>query len=299
MGEVCERFQAKGEFKGDYVEGKIVCPNYELVLEENVIADEYEKRAFESDYDEIKRVGPPTRPEQAAEPGNYLVKTEKAHTKKRTIYSNRAKISKNFIRIHKLLSSADVHPHLIEKTKYLYENLAKVKNMQGRNLNHIIIALYYCVCRKEKIPISLEDVAIMFPSVTERQVKNAFNFIRNDVLDYEDENGLIEIEKNYILLYIGGNIDKYEVKMLSYEIIENINNNSLLKGKSPSIVAGLSLMLSYKLLSDNSDDIKDIWGIFSTRGTLLKAFEEIKSQLDKVIPTKFTDKIEKLKLSFE
>ena len=146
MSEICERCQMKDTIIEDDIEGIVVCTNCGLVLEENIIADEYEKRTFESDNNEIKRVGPPTRPEQAAESGTYLVIRENGHTKRKTIYTKQTKIFKNFKRIYKLLSSADVFPNLIEKTKEAYKELSKVKNFQGRNLNHIIIALYYYVC---------------------------------------------------------------------------------------------------------------------------------------------------------
>ena len=299
MSEICERCQAKDKFIEDYAEGIVVCTNCGLVLEENIIADEYEKRTFESDNNEIKRVGPPTRPEQAAESGTYLVIRENGHTQRKTIYTKQTKIFKNFKRIYKLLSSADVFPSLIEKTKEAYKELAKVKNFQGRNLNHIIIALYYYVCRKDEQAKTFKDVANMFPSVTERQVRKAFNDIKGDVVDYDDENELIQTEQNFIRLYIGRDESKYEAKMLSYKIIENINNNAVLEGKSPVTVAGLSLMLSYKLSGDNSDNMKDFFSTFATKVTLKKAFEQIKDKLDMVVPNEYSNKIEGLQIFVE
>ena len=124
MSDICEKCQAKDSFIEDYAEGIVVCTNCGLVLEENIIADEYEKRTFETDNNEIKRVGPPTRPEQATESGTYLVIRENGHTQKRTIYTKQTKIFKNYKRIHNLLSSAEAFPNLIEKTKDEYKELA-------------------------------------------------------------------------------------------------------------------------------------------------------------------------------
>ena len=295
MSDICEKCQAKDSFFEDYAEGIVVCTNCGLVLEENIIADEYEKRTFETDNNEIKRVGPPTRPEQATESGTYLVIRENGHTQKRTIYTKQTKIFKNYKRIHNLLSSAEVFPNLIEKTKDEYKELAKIKNFQGRNLNHIIIALYYYVCRKEKMAKTFKDVANMFPSVTERQIKKAFNDIKSDVVYYDDEDELISMEKNFINMYIERDESKYEAKML----IKNINNNAVLEGKSPITVAGLSLMLSYKLLNDNSDNFKDFFSTFVTKATLKRAFEQIKNNLDIVVPNEYMNKIEDLKKSMD
>ena len=170
--------------------------------------------------------------------------------------------------------------------------------MQGRNINHIIIALYYYACRKENMAKSFKDVVKMFPSITERQLKKSFNWVKREIVDYEDENELIKIEKNFVYLYIGDGMEKFDLRQLSYKIIENINKSAVLEGKSPNTIAGLSLILSYKLLNDNSDDFKDFFSTFSTKNTLIKSFEEINNQLEKVIPNEYLNKIKEQKISW-
>jgi transcription initiation factor TFIIIB Brf1 subunit/transcription initiation factor TFIIB len=264
-----------------------------------LIDEQYEKRTFESDNHEIQRVGPASSPEQEFETGNFLIIKENGHTQKRVIHPQQSRIHKNSIRIHKLLSKARVFPNIIEKIKEEYKELDKIKNFQGTNLDHIIIALYYYVSRKEKNAISIKDVAKMFPSYTERQISKAFNWFKGDVVEYDDEDELITQEKNFIQYYIGRDTAKNEAKMLSYKIIEKINNNAMLEGKSPTTVAGLSLMLSYKLLSDNSDNMGDFFSTFATKATLKRTFKEISNQLDQVIPNEYFDKIEEIKKSME
>ena len=297
MSEDCE----KCEFVENKEKGIIYCSVCGTILEDNIISEEYEKRTCESDNHEIKRVGPATKTEQAGESGNYLVVKEKGYIQKRTAHSKKTKISKNFKRINDLLSSADVKSRLIEKTKIAYEQLAKIKNMQGRDLNQVIIALFYYVSRKEKSAKSFKDVAAMFPCTNERKVKRAFKVIKKDIVDYTDEDEIINIEKNYIDSYLSGKLDndKEKVKSLSDTIIENINHNAMLEGKSPCTVAGLALMLSYILLNDNADNFEDFFSTFSTKGTLKKTFEKVKNELDKIIPSDYTEKIEVLKKRME
>ena len=280
----------------DYVKGIIVCTFCGTVCQEHIIADEYEKRTFESDDHEIKRVGLPSRPEQEFEPENYLLIRKDNYKKKRMMYTNKSKINKNCYKIYKLLSSKDVKENLIHITQELYKKLAKTKNMQGRNLNHIIIALYYYACRKENMAKSFKDVVKMFPSITERQLKKSFNWVKREIVDCEDENGFIKMERNFVHLYIGDGIEKYDLRQLSDKIIENINKSAVLEGKSPNTIAGLSLILSYKLLNDNSDDFKDFFSTFSTKNTLIKSFEEIYNQLEKVIPNEYLNKIKEQKI---
>ena len=168
--------------------------------------------------------------------------------------------------------------------------------MQGRNFKYIIAALYYYALRIKNMAQSYKEVAKQFPSLTERQIKKAFNDIKWHIADQSDEDKMIKIEKNLIQLYIGGIIEKYNAKMLCFEIIKNINDNALLEGKSPNTVAGLSLSLSYKLLSYNSDNDEDFYQTFSNKATIQKAFEEIKFDLDKIIPQKYSDKISEIKM---
>ena len=293
MLEVCENCKNVNSIIEDYINGITVCTKCGLVYEEKVVADEYEKRTSEGEENEIKRVGPPTRPEQEGELGTTLIIREKGHTKVIKTYSKTSKIHKNFNRINRLLSNVGVYRNIIETTKTLYGQLAEKKNMQGRNLNHIIVALYYYALRIEQIPQSYKEVAKTFTFINERQIKKAFTSIEREIGECETQEDIIKKEKNYIHLYIGRNKEK--VKSLAYQIIENINKNAILEGKSPNTVAGLSLQLSYKLLSDNSDNSKDFFSTFSVKNTLNKAFIEAKPILDKIIPSTFSNKIEELK----
>jgi len=288
--EICENCKAKGSIIMNYDVEQLVCNNCGLVCDKKIIADEDEKRTFENDEgdNQIHRVGPPTNQAYGNECGTDLIIRINGKTKYVKGYSKFSKIQKNFIRIHKLLSSANVEKKLIEQTKVLYDKVAKTKNMQGRNINHIILGIFYYVCRKEK---TIKEIATMF-NVTERVIKKAFNNIKSDIVEPKiNDDEINETEKNYIRYFIGGNIGKYDLKMLSFEIVENINKNNLLDGKSPKTIAGLALFLSYKLLSDNLDDKMEFYSMFCNKNTLKKSYDEIKTFLNIIIPQKYTDKI--------
>ena len=291
--EICENCKVKGSIIMNYDVEQLVCNNCGLVCDKKIIADEDEKRTFENDEgdNQIHRVGPPTNQAYGNECGTNLIIRINGKTKYVKGYSKFSKIQKNFIRIHKLLSSANVEKKLIEQTKELYDKIAKTKNMQGRNINHIILGIFYYVCRKEKCAKTIKEIALMF-NVTERVIKKAFNNIKSDIVEPKtNEDEINEIEKNYIRTFIGGNIGKYDLKMLSFEIVENINKNNLLDGKSPKTIAGLALFLSYKLLSDNLDDKMEFYSMFCNKNTLKKSYDEIKTFLNIIIPQKYTDKI--------
>ena len=292
--EICDRCQAKDSKITIFEEGEIVCNNCGKVFEERIIVDEYEGRTFPDDGDnKIQRVSAPAKPEFGNELGVNLIIREKGKTRVVKTYSKYDKIQRNFIKIQNLLSSVNVSQNLIEKVKTYYDKLSKNMNMQGRKVDHIIIGLYYYACRKQNIAKTIKEITKMFkcifPKLTERMVKNAFNSIKNEIVETYDENEYVEAEKNYIRVFIGDNIEKYELKMLAFQIVENINTSGLLEGKSPNTIAGLSLLLSYKLLNVNLDDKKEFYSTFSNKTTLSKSYVAIKDSLDKIIPEKYNN----------
>ena len=292
--EICERCKEKNTIIEDYENGIIVCNNCGKVYEERIISNENEKRTFEGEDgdNQIQRVGPPTKPQYGNEFGTTLVIRDHGKTKIIKSYSKYSKIQRAFGKIQSLLSSKYVQQKFIEETKSLYETFSKNKNMQRRNLKEIILAIYYYVCRKAQIAKTFKQISLMF-SVEERRIKKAFNSIKLDIVS-PPENGeeLNEIEKNLIRTYLGDSKDIYVLKMLSFKIVDNINEGELLEGKSPRTVAGISLFLSYKLLSDNFNDKEEFYNMFSNKTTLMKAFNEIKAFLQDIIPNEYTDKLD-------
>ena len=297
--EICPRCNSKDITITDYENRELVCNQCGLVYEERIIADEDEKKTFGDDNgdNQIHHVGPPEKPSFGNECGTNLLIRDKDKTKVIKTYSKFTKIQKNFIRIDKFLSSYDVTAPIREETKELYCKLAKNMNMQGRNLNHIFIGIYYYACCKLNMAKSIKEIALKF-KVTERVIKRAINSIKKyvDPSKEDDNNEIIEIEKNYVRTFMEANVKAYEVKMIAFKIIKNINKNKLLEGKSPNIVSGLSLLIAYELSNDYSYDKKELYSFFTNKNTLKKAYEEIKDKLQIIVPQNYWDKINNLNI---
>ena len=121
-----------------------------MVKEDIIISNEYEKRTFQDDEgdNQIQRVSQPTKP--GNEQGTNLIIIGKGKTRIIRGSSKCGKIEKNFLKIQKLLSSVGISKNIIEEVKILYDKVSKNMNMQGRNINHIIIGIYYYAIRKQK-----------------------------------------------------------------------------------------------------------------------------------------------------
>ena len=290
---ICNRCKAKNSIINDYENGEMVCNQCGLVYEERIIDDEYEKRTFqdESGDNQIQRVGPPSNPVYDNEcGGTNLMIRENGKTKIIKSYSKSSKIQKSFSRIQHFLSQAQVFQSMIEQTKEIYAKISEKEKMQGRRINDIIIGIYYYVCRKNDTAKTIKEISNMF-NITERKIKKAINSIKYYFEEPKTENQLNSIEKNYIETFLEGDINRYNLKMLTYEIISNFNNNGILEGKTPKTIAGLSLYLSCKLFNDNLYENNNFYSMFSSRNTLKKAYYEIKGHLNLIIPKKYADKM--------
>ena len=196
--EICEYCNSKVSIIFNNEVEELVCNNCGLVCDKKIIVNEDIKRTFENEEgdNQIHRVYPPMNQVNGNECGTNLIIRMNGKAKYVKGYSKFSKIQKNFIIIHKLLSSADVEKKLIEETKVLYDKIAKTKNMQGRNINHIILGIFYYVCRKEKCAKTFKEIALMF-NVTERVIKKAFNNIKSDNVELKiNEDEINETEKN-------------------------------------------------------------------------------------------------------
>ena len=284
---ICEKCHNKDCIFEDESEGQITCHICGKVYAENITSAKLGKT--KQDYNEGYR--PLEKPQEAKEPGVILTKKEKGGNKIIKAYQKKSKIDINRYKIKNYLLNLGVKENIIETALSLYNEIAHHKSMKGKKFIHYIAALYYYALRTNKIAQNYEQIAKLFPSITPRDIKKAFKSIKKYIIDNLDEENIIQIENNLVRIYIGDDQDKYDVKMLSFEIIKNINDNALLEGIQPKTISGLSLLLSYKLLNQKNNNDENFYQAFSNKTSISKSFEKIKSSLNKIIPEKYVDKI--------
>lgn len=287
----CE-YCKKNSIIEDEKSGQLVCQICGSVFEEGIITEENEKRTFHDDNgdNKIQRVNIPMNPNMGNDLGNTLLIRQNGKTKIYKSYIKLDKIQRNCLKIQRLLSEAQVEQRVIEEVKNIYSKMAKDKNMQGRNIKHTIIGIYFYVCRKFKMAETIKEISNKF-NVSERIIKRAFNSIKNDIVEPRiDETEMLEAEKNYIrtfLLTKGLNNDLNE---LAYKLVTNINKIGILEGKSPRTVSGLALLIALKLFGETMQDFILFYEKFSCKNALKKSYEEIKGCLNQIIPQEFMEK---------
>lgn len=284
----CGNCDAINSIIEDPKSGQLVCDNCGCVYEEGLVADEYEKRTFHDDNgdNQIQRVSMPTIGNNMGV--NTLIR-ENGKTKFIRNYLKIDKFDRNKIKIQKLLQRAQVEQSFIEKTKTLYLQMAKDKNMQGRNIKHIIIGIYYYVCRKSNMAKTIKEISDMF-NVSERIIKRAFNSIKKDIVEPSvDENEMLNIENNFIRTFLNANYPNSKINELASELLGNINKTSILEGKNPKTISGIALYIAFKLMDAKIDE-SPFYQKFSNKNTLRRSYEEIKNYLGQIIPMNFMEK---------
>ena len=284
MSNICENCNEKDTIISDEESGKIYCQSCGLVCKGKIFCDDNDKRTFEGNDGEkkIQRVDPLFNSNKIGT--TLIIRNNGISTKK---YYKLDRKQRGFQKIEKLLSSGKVHKNLIEETKTFYQKVIEEKSMKGRNVNNIILGIFYYVCRKAQIAKTFKQISSMF-NVEERKIKKGFNSIKSFIVEPTDkEEEMTKVVENLISSYLVGK-NKKEVKDLASQINKNLIERGLLEGKSPRTLAGISLFLSFKLLNDNLIDEKEFYDYFSSKPTLKKSFDEIKNSLNLVIPEKFT-----------
>ncbi len=191
----CGNSDAINSIIEDPQSGQLVCNNCGYVNEEGLLADEYKNRTFHDNNgdNQIQRVS-------MIPSGNSIgVNTLKRANGKIKIIRSHFKLDKferNKNKIQKLLQRAQVEQSFIEKTKTLYLQMAKDKNMQGMNFKQIILGIYYYVCCKSNMGRTIKEISDMF-GVTERKIKRAFKSIKKDIVEPSvEENEMLNIEES-------------------------------------------------------------------------------------------------------
>lgn len=263
--------------------------------ENNITFDENDEITFKIDSTPnlIKKVEEPPMIENifCNEIGETFMIREKGETTYIKKNSKDRKIKRNFNKIEKLLSSQNVNHYLIEKTKEYYIKLNKDISMQGRNINNIILGIFYYACKKAGYVKTFKQISLMF-NIPERSIKKAYSSIQYYLVESpQKEEEIINIELTLIRDFIGEDVNKNELKILAFEIVKNINSINLLEGKSPKTIAGISLFLAYKLLNESCYNKNEFYIHFCSDNTLIRICDEIKNKISLIVPKEFSDKL--------
>lgn len=280
-------------------EGELVCDNCATVYKLGMSEETYEKRNFSSENSGGKiinsRISEPTTLSGSSLGTNLVtnVKGGGQKLKKSKKTSGITNVQRKMEEITTILRSAEVKDALIDETKDIFETVSKTQNIKGRNFKNLVGAIYFIASKRKNSAVTFKQIAQMI-HLQEKDITKAFNYIKYVIVDNSTTNQLNDL-KSYIRRFAESNESKVtnEVKQLAWNICENIINCSILDGRNPTTIAGISLMIANNLLQGKLTK-NDIAQDFSTEATLDKVFQKIKNRLTDIVPEEYHDRISNL-----
>jgi transcription initiation factor TFIIB len=281
----------------DYSRAELVCNKCGFVIEEDIIDQGPEWRAFDSDQQEKKnRVGAPA---------NYTIHDKGLSTvigwQNRDYYGkyipprNRAQLFRlrkwqKIIRISdgternlvsaltmldKLSSSLNL-PRLVRETAaMLYRKIASLKICRGRNMECMATAVLYAACRQCNVPRTLREISII-ANIPKKEIGKNYRYIGRQI----QLRVLPTSPRDYIPRFCSQLKLDNNVKVKTLEIINDAHGKELISGRSPSSVAAASLYIA-TLLCDvriTQREISIVAGV--TEVTIRNRYKELVEKLD-------------------
>ncbi|MDY6773634.1 MAG: transcription initiation factor IIB [Candidatus Nanohaloarchaea archaeon] len=273
-------------------EGEILCNDCGRVIDENMIDDSPEWRAFTQEGKEKKaRAGEPLTYKKhdmgvSTEIGKGSGELYKVAGKKRAQYyrmrkwHNRLTKSKDrnlgfaLSELNRLVSQLNLPESVHEEVARLYEKAVDEGLVQGRSMESKVTALVYTVARKQNTPRTLDEIAAA-SGLEKREIGRAYRYAAREL-------GL-EImparPKDYLPRFAGELKLSGEVQARARKIIEQARDDDLLSGKGPTGVAAAALYIAAVLEEEKRTqrEVADTVGV--TEVTIRNRYKELVEEL--------------------
>jgi transcription initiation factor TFIIB len=280
------------KLREDENRGELVCTKCGRVVDENMIDESPEWRAFDAEQlDRKARAGAPltyTKHDMgiSTEIGIGLGELYKVSGKKRAQYYRLRKWHKRLAQskdrnlgfalneLNKLVSYMNLPKTVHEEVARLYEKAVDKGLVRGRSVESVIAALIYLVSRSHGTPRTLEEVSEA-SGIEKREIGRAYRYVAREL----DLRILPAKPSDYLARFTAKLQLSGEVQALARKIIMEAQKKELLPGRGPTGVAAAALYIAAVLLGEKRTqrDVADMVGV--TEVTIRNRYKEIVEKL--------------------
>jgi transcription initiation factor TFIIB len=248
----------------DYERAEIVCQDCGLVLDDCIIDEGPEWRAFDSEQRESReRAGPPSsilahdkglstsigwRNKDAY--GRQIPHRSRAQIYRlrkwqhriRTSKSGERSLAQGLTEINTMASKMSLPRHVRESAAVLYRK-ASVKNLvRGRSIDEVVAATLYAACRQCEVPRTLDEVAAK-SNVDRKSIGRTYRTLAREL----GIRLLPQSPRDYIARFCNRlNLDM-DVQRHAREILDKVEKAELATGVAPSGVAAATIYIAAML----------------------------------------------------
>lgn len=284
------------DFKYDYERAEISCNNCGLVIEEEIIDQGPEWRAFDHEQRNARtRTGAPKtytihdkglstmidwrnkdfygRDIPARNRAQWY-RLRKWQRKMRVSNGRQRNLAFALSELDREASKLGLPRPIREDAAKIYRDAASGKMIRGRSMEGVIAATLYIACRRFDVPRTLDEVAEV-SRVTKKEVGRTYRFLAREL----DIKIMPPSPASYIPRFASELGLSNAVVVNSIEIINQLKDKGLTSGKGPSGLAAAAMYISLVLLGERRSQkaVAEVAGV--TEVTIRNRYKEIAEAL--------------------
>lgn len=174
-------------------------------------------------------------------------------------------------------SSLGIPRSIREDAALIYRTAARKKLIRGRSIEGMVAASLYTACRRNNIPRTLDEIAEI-SKVAKKQIGKNYRFLSKSLnIKLKPTSPADYIPRFASQLELSGRVEAKAI-----DIINEAKNKGLLNGKGPTGVAATALYVASILLGERKTqrDIAEIAGV--TEVTIRNRYKELLEKMDNV-----------------
>ena len=283
----------------DNSRAEVSCARCGLVLEENLIDNGPEWRAFDHEQrDKRTRTGAPlsfaisdrgltttidSRNKDIN--GKSIPERNQAQLYRMRRWNKRIRVANASERnlafalseLDRKSSNLGIPRSIREDAALIYRTAARKKLIRGRSIEGMVAASIYTACRRNNIPRTLDEVAEAF-KVAKKQIGKNYRFLSKKLnIKLKPPSPADYIPRFASQLDLSGRVESKAI-----EIINDAKGKGLLNGKGPTGVAATALYVASILMGERKTqkDIAEIAGV--TEVTIRNRYKELLEKMENV-----------------
>ncbi len=277
--------------------GEIVCKKCGLVVEEDLIQEGPEWRAFDAEQRNSRaRTGAPLKymsPNKGLVTeidqynrdvrGGKIAPSQQAQLYRMRKWHKRASISNSIERnlaialteLNRVASHLGLQESIRESAALLYRRCVEKGLIRGRQIESVVSAVIYAICRQYGIPRTLDEIATV-AEIPKKEIGRTYRLITQELgIKVPLTNPQFYITRFVTSLKLSGETQKKAV-----EILEQAMAKGLISGRGPMGVAAAAVYISSVLTDERrtQKEVADVAGV--TEVTIRNRYRELKNALD-------------------
>ncbi len=282
--------------KPDASRGEVVCGNCGAVLEENMVQQGAEWRAFDAEQRASRaRTGAPLKymsPNKGLVTeidqynrdirGGKIAPSQQAQLYRMRKWHKRASISNSIERnlaialteLNRVASHLGLQESIRESAALLYRKCVERGLIRGRQIESVVSAVLYAICRQYGIPRTLDEIANV-AEIPKKQIGRTYRLIAQELeLKVPLTNPRFYITRFITELRLSGQTQEKAI-----EILDQALEKGLISGRGPMGVAAASVYIASVLTGERrtQKEVADVAGV--TEVTIRNRYRELKKAL--------------------